>query len=199
MDDILRRAIRESADVILSVNNILDRVIIASQTIFNSFLEGGKLLIFGNGGSAADAQHFSAELVGKFRRSERKALPAIAITTDTSAITAISNDWEYPYVFERQIEALGKKGDVAFGISTSGKSLNVIRALAKAKEIGMKTIALVGSRTEEVEKVSDIVIPVRSKDTQRIQEAHGLIIHLICEAIDIMMSEKQGNEKHEEP
>jgi D-sedoheptulose 7-phosphate isomerase len=147
-----------------------------------------KILIFGNGGSAADSQHFAAELVGKFRTPTRKPLPAIALTTDTSALTAISNDWEFPYVFERQIEALGKRGDVAFGISTSGRSINVLRALKKAKEIGLITISLSGKYKDEMEKFSDIVISVNSQDTQRIQEAHSLIIHLICEGIEIMLT-----------
>ena len=187
IEEVLRRAIQESSSVILDVVTEIPKIKKVCEILVEKFEEGGKILIFGNGGSAADSQHFAAELVGKFRTSTRKPLPAIALTTDTSALTAISNDWEFPYVFERQIEALGKRGDVAFGISTSGRSINVLRALKKAKEIGLITISLSGKYKDEMEKFSDIVISVNSQDTQRIQEAHSLIIHLICEGIEIML------------
>jgi D-sedoheptulose 7-phosphate isomerase len=188
IEEVLRRAIQESSSVILDIVTEIPKIKKVCEILVEKFEEGGKILIFGNGGSAADSQHFAAELVGKFRTSTRKPLPAIALTTDTSALTAISNDWEFPYVFERQIEALGKRGDVAFGISTSGRSINVLRALKKAKEIGLITISLSGKYKDEMEKFSDIVISVNSQDTQRIQEAHSLIIHLICEGIEIMLT-----------
>jgi D-sedoheptulose 7-phosphate isomerase len=188
IEEVFRRAIQESSSVILDVVTEIPKIKKVCEILVEKFEEGGKILIFGNGGSAADSQHFAAELVGKFRTSTRKPLPAIALTTDTSALTAISNDWEFPYVFERQIEALGKRGDVAFGISTSGRSINVLRALKKAKEIGLITISLSGKYKDEMEKFSDIVISVNSQDTQRIQEAHSLIIHLICEGIEIMLT-----------
>jgi D-sedoheptulose 7-phosphate isomerase len=190
IEDTFKKAIKESSSIILDVIHEIPKIKKSCEILVERLSDGGKILIFGNGGSAADSQHFAAELVGKFRSQTRKPLAAIALTTDTSALTAISNDWEFPYVFERQIEALGKKGDVAFGISTSGKSLNVIRALKKAKEIGLITISLSGKYTYEMEKVSDIVISVNSQDTQRIQEAHSLIIHLICEGIEIMLNEQ---------
>ena len=186
IEKVFEESVRESGRVILSVLRNIPEIKEACESISSAFSKGGKVLIFGNGGSAADAQHFSAEFVGKFRSAERKALPAIALTVDTSALTAISNDWNFDYVFERQIEALGRKGDIAVGISTSGKSKNVLRALRKAKEIGMKTIGLTGKNKKEMEKVCDIVIGVDSDDTQRIQEAHGLIIHLICEGIELI-------------
>ncbi|MDT7907002.1 MAG: SIS domain-containing protein [Candidatus Calescibacterium sp.] len=188
IEEVFRRAIQESSSVILDVVAEIPKIKKVCEILIERFEDGGKVLIFGNGGSAADSQHFAAELVGKFRTSTRKPLPAIALTTDTSALTAISNDWEFPYVFERQIEALGKRGDVAFGISTSGRSINVLRALKKAKEIGLITISLSGKYKDEMEKFSDIVISVNSQDTQRIQEAHSLIIHLICEGIEIMLT-----------
>ncbi len=188
IEEVFRRAIQESSSVILDVVTEIPKIKKVCEILVERFEDGGKVLIFGNGGSAADSQHFAAELVGKFRTSTRKPLPAIALTTDTSALTAISNDWEFPYVFERQIEALGKRGDVAFGISTSGRSINVLRALKKAKEIGLITISLSGKHKDEMEKFSDIVISVNSQDTQRIQEAHSLIIHLICEGIEIMLT-----------
>ncbi|GBD04347.1 Phosphoheptose isomerase 1 [bacterium HR19] len=190
LDEIFSGAIDESAKVILSLVEVIPQIKRACELIADSFERGGKLLIFGNGGSAADAQHFSAELVGKFRSSQRKALPAIALTVDTSALTAISNDWDFEYVFERQIEALGEEGDVAFGISTSGRSKNVLRALKKAKDMGLTTISLVGQNTQDVSHFSDLVISVRSSDTQRIQEAHSVVIHLICEGIENIISNK---------
>jgi len=188
IEEVFKRTIQESSSVILDVVAEIPKIKKVCEILLERFEYGGKVLIFGNGGSAADSQHFAAELVGKFRTSTRKPLPAIALTTDTSALTAISNDWEFPYVFERQIEALGKRGDVAFGISTSGRSINVLRALKKAKEIGLITISLSGKYKDEMEKFSDIVISVNSQDTQRIQEAHSLIIHLICEGIEIMLT-----------
>jgi len=188
IEEVFKEAIQESSSVILDVVAEIPKIKKVCEILIERFEDGGKVLIFGNGGSAADSQHFAAELVGKFRTSTRKPLPAIALTTDTSALTAISNDWEFPYVFERQIEALGKRGDVAFGISTSGRSINVLRALKKAKEIGLITISLSGKYKDEMEKFSDIVISVNSQDTQRIQEAHSLIIHLICEGIEIMLT-----------
>jgi D-sedoheptulose 7-phosphate isomerase len=188
IEEVFKKAIQESSSVILDIVTEIPKIKKVCEILVERFEYGGKVLIFGNGGSAADSQHFAAELVGKFRTSTRKPLPAIALTTDTSALTAISNDWEFPYVFERQIEALGKNGDVAFGISTSGRSINVLRALKKAKEIGLITISLSGKYKDEMEKFSDIVISVNSQDTQRIQEAHSLIIHLICEGIEIMLT-----------
>lgn len=182
--DLIVKSIEESAQVIKSLVSVVDDINGASETIIESISNGGKILIFGNGGSAADSQHFAAELVGKFRNAKRRGIPAIALTVDTSALTAISNDWEFGYVFERQIEALGKRGDVAFGITTSGKSQNVLRALKKGRELQMKTISLVGKNIEYVKPFSDFVISVPSDDTQRIQEAHALIIHIICEIIE---------------
>lgn len=182
--ELIKNCIEESAKVILSLIKIDKDIKKASDLITESLMNGGKILIFGNGGSAADSQHFAAELVGKFRNPLRSGIPAIALTVDTSAITAISNDWDFGYVFERQIEALGRSGDVAFGITTSGKSQNVLRALQKGKELKMKTIALVGKNTEHIKPFSDVVISVPSDDTQRIQEAHTLIIHIICEIIE---------------
>lgn len=182
--ELIKDCIEESAKVILSLKKIDNDIKKASDLIIESLENGGKILIFGNGGSAADSQHFAAELVGKFRNSLRKGIPAIALTVDTSAITAISNDWDFGYVFERQIEALGRSGDVSFGITTSGKSQNVLRALKKSRELQMKTIALVGKNSEHIKPFSDVVISVPSDDTQRIQEAHTLIIHIICEIIE---------------
>ena len=160
-------------------NYIYTACVIVSESIVN----GKKLLIFGNGGSAADAQHIAAELTGRYK-SERRGLPAIALTTDTSALTAISNDYGYNEVFKRQVEALANKGDVIIGISTSGNSKNVIKALKKAKKLGCKTIGLSGRDGGKMNGVCDVNIVVPSNDTPRIQEMHILIGHIICQAVD---------------
>lgn len=148
---------------------------------------GNKLILFGNGGSAADAQHIAAELSGRFR-TERKALPGLALTTDTSALTAIGNDYGYDAVFSRQVEALAQKGDVLIGISTSGNSANVINGFLKGMEIGCICIGLSGRDGGKMndQTIENIVIP--SNDTARIQEMHILIGHIICQVIDSNLS-----------
>jgi D-sedoheptulose 7-phosphate isomerase len=162
----------------------------AALSIIDSLKKGGKLLIFGNGGSAADSQHIAAELVGRFKL-ERAALAAIALTTDTSALTAIANDYGYASVFSRQLEALGNKGDVALGITTSGNSKNIIEAFKIAKRIGMKRIALSGGDGGMVKNEADISITVASKDTPRIQESHATIGHIICALVEKELIECQ--------
>jgi phosphoheptose isomerase len=161
----------------------------AAKAIIESLKAGKKLLVFGNGGSAADSQHIAAELVGRFKM-ERKALPAIALTANTSILTAIGNDYGYDVVFSRQIEALGLSGDVALGISTSGNSKNVIAALKKARSIGMKTIALCGGSGGDMKKEADIAIVVAAKDTPRVQESHIMIAHIICALVENEMFRK---------
>jgi D-sedoheptulose 7-phosphate isomerase len=144
---------------------------------------GGKLLVMGNGGSAADAQHLAAELVGRFLM-ERRALPAIALTTDTSILTAVGNDYGFDQVFSRQVEALASPGDMVLGISTSGNSRNVINALATARDKGCKTIGLLGRDGGEIAGMVDLSLTVSSMETPRIQEAHQLIIHIICDLVE---------------
>jgi len=151
--------------------------------IVNALKSNNKILIFGNGGSAADAQHIAAELTGRYK-TNRDALPAIALTTDTSAITAISNDFGYEVVFKRQIEALAAKGDIAIGISTSGNSKNVILALQEAKKRDCFCIGLSGNGGGDMNEKCDINIVVPSDNTPRIQEMHILIGHTICQLID---------------
>jgi D-sedoheptulose 7-phosphate isomerase len=143
----------------------------------------GKVLVFGNGGSAADAQHFAAELLGRFVK-ERAALPAIALTTDTSALTAIGNDYGYDKVFSRQVEAHGRAGDVAIGISTSGKSPNVIKALQTARERRMLCVAFTGRGGGDMGPLVDFLIDVPHQETARIQEVHGMVVHIICELVE---------------
>ncbi|HEX4347671.1 MAG TPA: SIS domain-containing protein [Vicinamibacterales bacterium] len=144
---------------------------------------GRKVLIFGNGGSAADSQHFAAELVGRFQM-ERRALAALALTTDSSILTSIANDYAYDQVFVRQIQALGAPGDIAFGITTSGRSGNVLTAFEEARRRSLKTIALVGADAASVANLADLVITTPTPQTARIQELHRTVIHCICEIVE---------------
>ncbi len=155
----------------------------AAKMIIASLKGGGKLLIFGNGGSAADSQHIAAEFVGRFKK-ERRPFAAIALTTDSSVMTALANDYGYEATFARQVEALGRPGDVALAISTSGNSGNVIEALKKAKSMGIKTIGLAGGDGGRMKRECDCAIVVACKDTPRIQESHITIGHVICELVE---------------
>jgi len=152
-------------------------------TVTESLRKGNKVLIAGNGGSAADAQHFSAELVGRYML-ERRAYPALALTVDTSILTAWSNDYSFDTVFSRQLEAYAKEGDVFFGISTSGNSRNLIDALKKAKGLGVKTIGLLGKGGGAMKELCDLALVVPSYSIPRIQEVHGMLIHIICEEVE---------------
>jgi len=155
----------------------------AAAMIVEAFRAGGRLLVLGNGGSAADAQHLSSELVGRFQK-ERAAFPAVALTVDTSILTSVANDYSYRQVFARQIEALGRPGDVAFGISTSGESPNVLTALQAARSRGLKTIALTGRDGGSVGKAADIHVNVPDQNTARVQEVHRTLLHVICELVE---------------
>lgn len=168
-------------------SNLKDEIKNASLMCIQTIKNGGKILICGNGGSAGDSQHFAAEITGRFR-TERKGLPAIALSTDTSALTAIGNDYGFDFVFSRQVEALGKNGDLLIAISTSGNSKNAINAVKKAKEIGMKTISFGGKDGGELKNICDLSLVVNSNDTARIQEFHIFIIHTICHLIDLEFS-----------
>ena len=161
----------------------LGATLLAARTMLEAVRAGQKLLLFGNGGSASDAQHMSAELVGRFQR-ERGAIAALALTTDTSILTSIANDYSFKQVFARQIEALGQAGDVAFGISTSGESPNVVHALNAAKAKGLKTIALTGRDGGSVGRAADLHVNVPDQSTARVQEVHRTLIHVMCEVIE---------------
>ena len=161
---------------------------VAAKLCIDCLKNGNKILLFGNGGSAADAQHIAAELVGRYK-TERKGLAAIALTTDTSALTAIGNDYGYDCVFDRQVEALANTGDVAIGISTGGSSANVASALKLAKDLDCKTIGFSGRGGGEMNELCDINIVVPAQDTARIQEMHIVIGHTICHLIDLAFSE----------
>lgn len=155
----------------------------AGELLASALRKGAKLLIFGNGGSAADAQHFSAELVNRFR-IDRRGLPAIALTTDSSTLTSIANDSDFASVFSRQIEALGSQGDVAVGISTSGSSPNVLKGIEAARASGLATLGLAGRDGGKLQPLVDLCLTVPHRETSRIQEVHGLLIHLFCEMIE---------------
>jgi len=189
MNKLIQQEISDHIELVSNLSSIIDDISQAASLIVNSLNEGGKLLLFGNGGSAADAQHIATEIVCRYKRN-RKALPAIALTTDTSALTAISNDFSYNNVFSRQVEALCNKNDVLIGISTSGNSQNVILGLNAAKKNGAKTIALTGLNSKKMENICDTIINVPSSDTARIQEIHILIGHCICQIIDEKSLEK---------
>lgn len=157
--------------------------IVAGLAMRDAIRNGGRIFAFGNGGSASDAQHFAAELVGRFMR-ERTAMAAIALTTDTSILTAIGNDYSFRQIFVRQLEALARKGDVALGISTSGESPNVLDALRYAREHGLRTIALTGRDGGTIGKAAELHVNVPDENTARVQEVHRTILHAICEVIE---------------
>lgn len=154
-----------------------------AQLIVDAAKNGNKLIVFGNGGSAADSQHMAAELIGRFKH-ERAPIPAIALSTNTSTITALSNDYGYEVSFSRQLEGLAKKGDVALGISTSGNASNVYEALKKAKALGLKIVTMTGETGGKIAGLADIALKVPSSNTPRIQEAHITASHIICELVE---------------
>ena len=174
--DLKLRFIRQNAELLNQVVKI----------VVNAFKAGNKILLFGNGGSAADAQHIAAEFINRFL-IERPPLPAIALTTDSSILTSISNDYGYVDSFSKQIKALGKEGDVAIGISTSGSAANVIKAVKVAREMGLKTVGLTGMDGGELARIVDHAIVVNSQVTPRIQEVHITIGHVLCEMVDRML------------
>ena len=183
MKDIILNEFNEHIKTANLLHNLTDAVASSAQLCINCLKNGGKILIFGNGGSAADAQHIAAEIVGRYK-TDRKGMFAIALTTDTSTLTAIGNDFGYKHLFDRQVEALANQGDVAIGISTSGRSENVIRALKLASRLNCSTIGFSGQDGGEMNKICNINLAAPSKDTPRIQEMHIVIGHTICHLID---------------
>ena len=177
MKDIIKNEVAKLLD------NLTDDVASSAQLCIDCLRNGGKILLFGNGGSAADAQHIAAELVGKYK-TQRKGLSAIALTTDTSSLTSIANDFGYKHVFDRQVEALAKYGDVVIGISTSGTSNNVISALKLASKLNCHTIGFSGKNGGEMNNICNINLVVPSEETPRIQEMHMILGHTICHLID---------------
>ncbi|RZD47412.1 MAG: phosphoheptose isomerase [Thaumarchaeota archaeon] len=189
-DDKISKIFDESIGVIsnsksleISIQNVIDKIIFC-------FENGNKIIIFGNGGSAADSQHFAAEFVGRFLK-ERNSLPAISLTTDTSILTALGNDYSFETIFSRQCESIVKKGDIVFGISTSGNSVNMINGFNTAQNFGGFTIGLLGSDGGKLNKISDLSIIIPSNSTPRIQESQRIILHIICEIVEEYFSSKK--------
>ena len=184
MKDIIRSSLLESATVKQRLaEERIDQIEGVAAMLVDAYRNGRKTLIFGNGGSAADAQHFASELTGRFKR-ERKALPSIALNVNVSTITCIANDYGYDTVFVRQVEAFAQPGDVVIGITTSGNSPNVLNALRRAREMGAKTIGLTGRDGGAMPGVSDLCLVIPSDSTARIQESHIALIHIWCDLVE---------------
>lgn len=186
LKELIKSQISESVSVkekILNDEALIKIIEEASEEIVNCYKNGHTLLLCGNGGSAGDAQHIAGEMVARFRL-ERKALSAIAFNTNSSVVTAIGNDYEYNIIFERQVEAFGRDGDVLISISTSGNSESVVNAIRKANEMNIKTISLLGKDGGACREISDYAVVVPSSDTPRIQEAHIMIGHIICDIVE---------------
>mgnify|MGYP000282823565 FL=1 len=186
MINYIKNQIQASIDTkqnILKDEALMQTIAQVGRECVDLYKNGKKTLLAGNGGSAADAQHIAAELVGRYG-FDRPSIPSIALTTDTSNLTAIGNDYGYDKVFSRQMEGMGSEGDLFIGISTSGNSVNIVNAITAAKEKGVKTVALVGRDGGEMARIADYAIIVPSNDTPRIQESHILIGHMICDIIE---------------
>jgi len=190
MEDHIIKIFKESNRVKETfVNENLSKLVAVVEAITSALKAGNKILLFGNGGSAADAQHLAAEFVNRFV-IERPPLPAIALTTDSSIITSIGNDYDFSEVFSKQIRAIGQAGDVAWGISTSGSSSNVLKGLEVAKKMGLITVSFTGKDGGTIAKIADFPINVSSSVTARIQEAHITAGHAICDLVDIKLFQK---------
>lgn len=190
MEDHIIKIFKESGrvkDIFLNEN--LGKLVNVVEAITAALKSGNKILLFGNGGSAADAQHLTAEFVNRFI-IERPPLPAIALTTDTSVITSIGNDYDFSEIFSKQIRAIGQTGDIAWGISTSGNSPNVLKGLEQAKKMGMTTVGFTGKDGGDIAKMVDFSIHVASNSTARVQETHITAGHAICEMVDIKLFQK---------
>ena len=184
MKEIIVRELQESAGIKRIVaHNLSDKIASAARMIVGVYKAGGKMLLVGNGGSAADAQHLAAELVGHFRR-ERGGLPAIALTTNTSVLTALANDYSYDIIFSRQLEALASDKDVLVALTTSGTSPNIIKAVETAKSKGLAVLAMTGENGGRLESMADLTIAVPSENKARIQEAHVTVGHILCHLLE---------------
>lgn len=173
-----------AANAVLARAGDMERM---ASALISVVRQGGRILICGNGGSAADSQHIAAELVGRFRK-ERRPVAAVALSTDTSVLTSLANDYSFDKVFERQVEALGKKGDALIGISTSGNSPNVVNALEKARELGLLTLGLLGRDGGTARRFCDHALVIEGSDTPRVQEMHILAAHILCSLIEDAVS-----------
>ncbi len=186
MSDFVRNYIKDTVEIrrnILENEKILTQIEDVSSVIVNALKSGNKILLCGNGGSAADAQHIAAEFVGRFK-VERNPLPAIALSTDTSLITAVGNDYGFEFIFSRQVQALGSAGDVLVGISTSGASENVVNAMMEAMKKNIHTIGFTGAKISMISDIADITLKVPTFETSKIQEAHIMFGHIICAIVE---------------
>lgn len=183
LNPIIAERFTDHLDVFGKTMEQMDVIQLMAERCKEALKAGNKVLFCGNGGSAADAQHLAAELIGRFQK-ERRSLASIALTTDTSILTAVANDYGYDEVFARQVEGLGRSGDVLIGISTSGNSANVVKAALKARDTGMHTIAFIGEGGGKLKDICDITFAVPSKVTARIQEMHIMVGHIICELVE---------------
>jgi D-sedoheptulose 7-phosphate isomerase len=188
----IKKIMIESSNLILSSIDLSEKIVEAVNEIVKCLKRGNKVVLFGNGGSAADAQHIAAEFIGRFQK-ERKSLPAISLTTDSSIITSLANDYSFDTVFSRQCESLVSKGDVVIGISTSGKSKNVEEGIKTAKRNGAITIGLLGGDGGTVKNFVDVSIQVPSTNTARIQEIHRVIYHIICDLVENESAKENNN------
>ncbi len=191
MEDLVLKSFRDSVSAkeqFFTKKNIA-LVVKFAEMVVKSFKAGGKLMLVGNGGSAADSQHIAAEFINRFE-IERPPLPALALTTDSSDLTSIGNDYSFDQIFSKQVRALGRKGDVLLAISTSGNSANVMKAVETARSMGIKTVALTGKDGGKLAGVADLLLNVEAKKTARIQEVHITICHILCELVDNMLFQK---------
>ncbi len=190
MEDLIVKIFKESCHVKeVFINENLNRLVSIVEVIRQCLEKGNKILIFGNGGSASDSQHLAAEFVNRFR-IERPPLPAVSLATDTAVLTSIGNDYDFSEIFSKQIRAIGQTGDVAWGMSTSGKSANVIRGLEAARKNGLVTIGFCGRDSGDMARVCDYYLPVPSTNTARIQEVHITAGHVICEMVDFKLFQR---------
>jgi len=188
--DFIKEALKESSEIKLKMaENLSEKIESLIRLMVEAIGKNKKILLMGNGGSAADAQHFEAELVGRYKL-EREAIPAISLNTNTSSITAIGNDYSFDRIFSRQVEAFGEEGDILIGISTSGLSENLVQAFETARKRGLKTVALLGKGGGKIKERVDFPLIVPSDNTPRIQEAHITIIHILCEEIEKRIERK---------
>ncbi len=187
--------VKQSINTIEDIEKYSEKIIQITDQIVNCISSGKKIILFGNGGSAADSQHIAAELIGRYAL-ERKSYPAIALTTDTSALTAIANDYSYNDVFSRQCQGLVNSGDTVIGISTSGNSENVKRGLEVSKEKDAFTIGLLGNNGGKIKDIVDMDISIESKSTPRIQEGHRVIYHIICQMVEEKLYKKEKDNEY---
>ncbi len=191
----IHKIVKESITMITDIEKYSENIIQITDQIVNSISNGKKVILFGNGGSAADSQHIAAELIGRYAL-ERRSYPAIALTTDTSALTAIANDYAYNDVFSRQCQGLVNSGDVVIGISTSGNSENVKRGLDVSNKKGAFTIGLLGNNGGKIKEIVDMDISIESKSTPRIQEGHRVIYHIICQMVEEKLYKKEKDNEY---